>query len=316
MDKLAAIQAFVRVVDAGSFVKAADHLGISTTSASRLVADLEAALGTRLLQRTTRRLSLTAVGGAYFARAQQILEALDDADALAGVEATRPSGHLHVSAPVAFGTRHLPPLLAEFHQRYPEVRVDISLADRVVDLVEEGFDVALRIAARLADTLVARRLCTIRMVVCAAPRYLAAHRTPHAPADLRDHDCLLYTLTQPPTEWRFDGPRGAVSVSVDGSLRSNNGELLRHAALAGEGIVLLPTFMVGDDLRDGRLVLLLPRYRQAPLTAHAVYLTRRHLPAKVRVFVDFCAERLVDPPRWDAWMSKPKQVAARGRAGD
>jgi DNA-binding transcriptional LysR family regulator len=278
MDKLAAVQAFVRVVEAGSFVKAADQLGISTTSASRLVADLETQLGTRLLQRTTRRLSLTATGGDYFARAQQILGALDEADAAAGVEATRPAGHLQVSAPVVFGTLHLPPLLAEFRARYPDVRLDISLADRVVDLVEEGFDVAIRIAARLGETLVARRLCTVRMALCAAPRYLQRHGTPHAPGDLERHDCLIYTLTVPADNWRFDGPRGAAHVKVGGGLHSNNGELLRCAAVAGEGIALLPTFMVGEDLRQGRLVPLLPRWRQAPLAAHAVYPTRIRPP--------------------------------------
>jgi len=312
MDRLAAMQAFVRVVEAGSFVKAADQLGISTTSASRLVADLEAALGTRLLQRTTRRLSLTAVGGEYLSRAQQILGALEEAEALAGVEVTRPSGHLHVSAPVALGTRHLPPLLAEYHARFPEVRVEMSLADRVVDLVEEGFDVAVRIAAKLSPTLVARRLCTIRMVVCAAPRYLAANGLPRVPADLQQHPCLIYTLTNAPDDWRFEGPKGIVSVKVDGVLRSNNGELLRQAALGGEGITLLPTFMVGDDLSAGRLQPLLPRFRQPPLTAHAVYPTRRHLPAKVRAFVDLAAERLRDPPPWDAWMSPEKR--SRGAA--
>jgi DNA-binding transcriptional LysR family regulator len=305
MDQLAALQTFVRVVEAGSFVKAATQLGISTTSVSRLVVELESHLRTRLLQRTTRRLSLTAVGSEYFARAQQILGALEEADALAGAESMRPAGTLRVSAPVAFGTLHMPPLLAEFRATYPEVRVDIALADRVVDLVDEGFDVAIRIAAHLAPNLVARRLCTIRMVLCAAPAYLRTRGTPRAPADLAQHACLLYTLTQPPDIWKFAGPRGAVTATVDGPLHSNNGELLRRAAIAGSGIVQLPTFMIGDDLGAKRLLPLLPRFTLAPLAAHAVYPTRRHLPAKVRAFVDLCALRLRDPPAWDGWMGKP-----------
>jgi DNA-binding transcriptional LysR family regulator len=304
MDKLAAMQAFVRVVEAGSFVKAAEQLGVSTTSTSRLVADLEADLGARLLQRTTRRLSLTAMGAEYFSRAQAILSAVEEAAAVAGLESSRPFGSLRVSAPVVFGTLHLPPLLAAFHARHPNVRVDMSLADRVVDLVEEGFDIAIRIAARLADALVARRLCTIRLVACASPEYLRRHGTPKSPADLARHHCLVYTFSERPDEWRFDGPRGPVTVKVSGALRSNNGDLLRRAALADEGVVVSPTFMAGDDLLHGRLVQVMPRYRQPSIAAHAVYPTRRHLPAKVRAFVDLLAEALSDPPPWDAWMTR------------
>ncbi len=304
MNKLDAMQAFVRVVEAGSFVKAARQLDISTTAASRLIADLEAHLGTRLLQRTTRRLSLTAAGSAYFESCQQIVSAIGDAEAEVGIEAQRPFGMLRVSGPVVFGTLHLAPILAAYAARFPEVRVDIALADRIVDLVDEGFDVAIRIAGRLADTLVARRLATVRIVVCAAPEYLRRHGTPRTPADLAAHNCLLYTISERPGEWTFDGPQGAVSVKVAGALRSNNGELLRAAALAGEGIAVQPTFLVGEDLRQGKLVPVLPRFRQAALAAYAVYPTRRHLPAKVRSFVDFLAESFGDPPPWDAWMRR------------
>jgi DNA-binding transcriptional LysR family regulator len=307
MDKLAAMQVFVRVVEAGSFVKAAGQLGISTTAVSRLVADLETHLGTRLLQRTTRRLSLTVAGSAYFERCQQIIGAIDEAESLVGLEAQRPYGTLRVSAPVAFGALHLAPLLAAYGARYPEVRIDIALADRIVDLVDEGFDVAIRIAGRLADTLVARRLTTVRIAVCAAPEYLRRHGTPRAPADLARHNCLLYTLTERPGEWTFEGPHGSQTVKVAGSLRSNNGDLLHNAALAGEGIVVQPTFIVGDDLRQGRLVHVLPRHRQPDLAAYAVYPTRRHLPAKVRSFVDFLAGAISDQPSWDAWMQRKRR---------
>jgi DNA-binding transcriptional LysR family regulator len=307
MDKLNAMQAFVRVVEAGSFVKAAGQLGISTTAASRLVGDLETHLGTRLLQRTTRRLSVTEAGSAYFDRCQQIVGAVEDAEAQVGLEARRPFGTLRVSGPVVFGVLHLGPLLAAYGARYPEVRVDIALADRVVDLVDEGYDVAIRIAGRLADTLVARRLATIRIVVCAAPEYLRRRGTPRAPPDLAGHNCLLYTISERPAEWTFAGPQGTTTVRVAGSLRANNGDLLHAAALAGEGLVVLPTFIVGDDLRQGKLVRVLPRYCQPDLAAYAVYPTRRHLPAKVRSFVDFLAQAISDPPPWDAWMQRKKR---------
>ena len=306
MDKLAGMQAFARVVEAGSFVKAAAHLHISTTAASRLVADLEANLGLRLLQRTTRRLSLTEAGAAYFERCQQILAAIDEAEAVVGHEGRQPFGTLRLSAPVAFGNRHLAPLLAAFGARYPEVKVDVALADRVVDLVDEGFDVAVRIVGHLADTLVARRLTTVRMVICASPEYVRAHGLPRTPADMAAHNCLLYTLTERNNEWTFTGRRGTQTAKVGGGLRSNNGELLRTAALAGEGVVLQPTFMVGEDLQRGTLVRLLPGFELAELAAWAVYPTRRHLPAKVRAFVDFLAETISDPPPWDAWMSKKR----------
>lgn len=307
MDKLAAMQVFVRVVEAGSFVKAAGQLDISTTAASRLVADLEAQLRTRLLHRTTRRLHLTAAGSAYFERCQQIVGAIEEADALVGLEAQRPFGALRISGPVVFGALHLAPLLAAYGARYPAVRVDIALADRIVDLVDEGYDVAIRIAGRLADTLVARRLTTIRVAACAAPDYLRRHGTPRAPDDLAEHNCLLYTIGERSGEWTFEGPQGSTTVKVAGSLRANNGELLHKAALAGEGIAVQPTFIVGDDLRDGRLVRVLPRYCQPDLAAYAVYPTRRHLPAKVRSFVDFLAEAISDPPPWDAWMQRKKR---------
>ncbi|MBK7472132.1 MAG: LysR family transcriptional regulator [Betaproteobacteria bacterium] len=307
MDRLTAMQVFVRVVEAGSFVKAAGQLEISTTAASRLVADLEAHLGTRLLQRTTRRLGLTAAGSTYFESCQQIVGAVADAEAQVGLEAQRPFGTLRVSGPVVFGMQHLAPLLAAYGARYPDVRVDIALADRMVDLVDEGFDVAIRIAGKLADTLVARRLTSIRIVVCAAPGYLKRHGTPRVPSDLARHNCLRYTIMDRSAEWTLAGPQGNVATKVSGTLLSNNGDVLRTAALAGVGIVVQPSFMVGEDLRLGRLVPVLERYCQPDLAAYAVYPTRRHLPAKVRSFVDFLAETLSDPPPWDAWMKGRKR---------
>lgn len=301
MDRIAAMQVFVRVVEAGSFVRAAEQLDLSTTAASRQIAELESYLGVRLLNRTTRSLSLTDAGRAYFARCESILAEVAEAEAQIGLQALNPSGILRLSAPIAFGAERLGELLTGFRARYPLITVDVSLADRMVDLVEEGVDLALRIATVLDSSLVARRLTTVRIAICAAPGYLARCGTPLTPQDLAQHICLLYTNTARSDEWIFDGPDGRESVHVQGGWRANSGDLLRVAALAGEGVVCQPTFLVGNDLRQGRLVPLLPEYKLPDFTMYAVYPSRRHVSAKVRAFVDFMVESLGDPPPWDAW---------------
>lgn len=302
MDKLAAMEVFIRVVEAGSFVKAAERLGISTTAASRHLGELEAALGTRLLQRTTRRLHLTDAGRVYYQRCQQILADLQEADASVSSDSHQPRGVLRISAPVSFGLKHLTALLPAYLAAYPEVTLDVDMSDRQVDLVEEGFDLALRIAARLPDTLVARRVATIHVVTCAAPDYLARHGAPREPEELPQHRCLIYTHSPEPGVWHYGADR---QVKVAGCLRSNNGDLLRAAALAGEGIINEPSFLLGEDLAAGRLVPLLRQYPLEQLALYAVYPSRRHLSAKVRSFVDFMIARIGDPPPWDAWMEMP-----------
>lgn len=298
MDKLTAMQVFVKVVESGSFVKAADHLDLSATAVSRHVAELEASLGTRLLQRTTRRLHLTDAGRRYVERCQQILGDLDEADAAVRDETLSPRGLLRVSVPASFGLLHLAPLLPQFQLRYPDVVLEVEVSDRMVDLVEEGYDLALRITAQLAPTLVARRLATIHVVPCASPAYIARHGAPETPQALADHECLVYTNADRRYEWRF----GEERVKVGGRFRCNNGDMLRAAALAGEGIICEPSFLVGEDLRAGRLVPLLQDWPLSQLALHAVYPSRRHLTARVRAFVDFLVERIGDPPGWDAWM--------------
>lgn len=304
MDRIAAMQVFMRVADAGSFVRAAEQLGLSTTATSRLVAELEGHLGARLLNRTTRSLSLTDAGRAYFERCEAILADLEEAEAQVGRQALNPVGVLRISAPIAFGAERLGELLAGFRQRYPLLVLDVMLADRMVDLVEEGIDLALRIATELDPSLVARRLTTVRIVLCAAPDYLARHGTPQKVQDLARHACLAYTNTARSDEWIFDGPAGRERVTVAGGWRANSGDLLRVAALAGEGIIRQPSFLVGEDLRLGRLLPLLPDYRAPDFTMYAVYPSRRHVPAKVRAFVDYMAGQLGDPPPWDAWMQE------------
>lgn len=301
MDRLLAMQVFTTVVDAGSFAKAAEQLRMSTTATSRYVAELERHIGARLMQRSTRRLSLTETGAAYYERCRQILADVDEAESLASTAEAEPRGVLRVSLPFTFGLNYVAPLLPAFSARYPGLQVEVSFSDRVVDLVEEGIDVALRISRDLRTTLVARRLMPVRLAVCASPEYLARRGTPRVPEDLRDHDCLTYAYASYGDTWHFKKDSRVVSVPVKGSFRANNGDMLRMAAQAGQGICIQPTFIVGDDLRAGRLVHILTDYEQMPTNGYVVYLGGNRRPAKVRAFVEFCVEAFgSDDPPWDA----------------
>jgi DNA-binding transcriptional LysR family regulator len=303
VDKWEAMRVFVRVVESGSFVRAAQKLELSTTATSRLLAELESHLGTRLLQRSTRRLNLTEAGQRFYARAGQLLLGLDEAEAEVGVVTREPTGLLRVSVPISFGVLHLAKLLPAYRTRYPEVRLEVLATDRKVDLVDEGFDLAVRLATHHRPTYVARQLAPIRMVVCAAPAYLARHGTPDTPLALAAHNCLTHPSGGYPDHWVFQGPEGPTSVHVCGAYRADNGDLLRAAALAGEGIILEPTFIVGEDLARGDLVPLLSEWPVPQATAMAVYPTRRFLSAKVRTFVEFLQEAFTGQPAWDRWMT-------------
>lgn len=302
MDRLQAIQAFVRVVETGSFVRAAEKLGISTTSTSRLVADLEAHLGTRLLQRTTRRLHITEAGRRFFERATQIVADLDEAEAEVGSATVTPSGLLRVSVPTSFGLLYLASLFPAYRAQYPQVQLEISATDRIVDLVEEGFDLAIRVSGQHRLSYVARHLAPIRLVVCASPEYLARYGKPETPQALAQHNCLTHSTGPYAVTWSFQGDDGTVAVQVRGGFRADNGDLLRTAALAGEGIILEPTFIVGEDLACGTLVPLLLDWPVPQATVMAVYPTRRHLSAKVRTFVDFLQQAFAGEPVWDRWI--------------
>ncbi|KAF0814064.1 HTH-type transcriptional regulator DmlR [Andreprevotia sp. IGB-42] len=302
MDRLAAMQVFNKVVEAGSFVRAAALLGISTTAASRLVADLESHLGARLLQRTTRRLSLTEAGRAYHERAMQILADIAEAEAALDDETAQPGGLLRVNAPVSFGVRHLATLLPRYQAAHPAVKLELTLSDRTVDLVEEGYDLALRISGQLAGNLITRRLAPIRIAACAAPAYLARHGAPQTPQELLQHNCLIYTYGAGGDEWRFTQGGTVHTIKVQGTLRANNGDLLVAAARAGAGLINEPTFLVGDDLQAGTLECVLPGFASPELALYAVYPSRRHLSAKVRSFIDFLRAEWGDTPPWDAWM--------------
>lgn len=290
MDLFTDMKAFVTVVDAGSFAGAAERLDLSRTMVSKYVMELENHLGTRLMNRTTRRLSLTEAGTAYYERCVQILNDVAEAEHAATQLTARPTGVLKMTAPVSFGILHLPHYLTEYGRRYPEVKIDISLNDRKVDLIEEGFDLAIRIGALAESGLIARRLAVHRGAVCGSPAYFEKHGIPQTPADLVAHNCLSYTYTG--DEWRFDGPDGPQAIKVRGTLRANNGDLLRMAALEGIGIIAQPRFIVGGDLEAGRLMEILPEYSLGELGIYAVYPSRRHLSAKVRTFVDFLAAEM------------------------
>lgn len=304
MDRLNAIEAFVSVVQNGGFTAAARSLRKSRAMVSKLVQDLEEQLGARLLHRTTRRVGLTVTGRVYYDRCVQVLADLAEADAAVGAEQATPRGTLRLNAPMSFGTMHLAAAVADFSIQHPDVTVDMALNDRIVDLVEEGYDVAVRIG-RLADSsLIARRLAPCRMAVCAAPAYLSRHGEPRQPDDLTGHNCLGYTYMTSWDEWRFDGPGGPVSVRVTGTLNSNNGEALAAAARRGLGVIVQPSFIVGEDLKAGRLVRLLADHRLYEPAISAVYPHARHLSAKVRSFVDFLVERFGDRPQWDDWLDE------------
>jgi DNA-binding transcriptional LysR family regulator len=299
MDRLAAIQAFVQVVESGSFAKAAARLGLSTTATSRQVAELETHLQTRLLNRTTRRVSLTEGGRAFYERAIQLLADLEEAEQEASRAAVVPRGVIKLTTSVNFGVRHVAPAIAAFLARHGEVRFDVSLSDRVVDLVEEGFDLAIRVGTAGPHNVVVRKLGETRIVPCASADYLAKHGTPQVPEDLARHNCFTYEYVTPRNVWTFRDADGRERpVRVGGSLHSNNGDLLAEAAARGAGIVFEPAFIVGPEVRAGRLVPLLQDFSPAPLPIYAVYPSRKHLSAKVRSFVDFLIEHFAGAVDW------------------
>jgi DNA-binding transcriptional LysR family regulator len=299
MDRFLEMQTFNAVVDAGSFVKAADALDMSKAAVSRYVVDMETRLGVRLLHRTTRRLSLTEEGQVFYDRSKELLAELDEAEAEITSRSEAASGLLRVNAPVTFGILHLAPLWGVFKALNPKVTLDITLADRVVDLVEEGYDVAIRIAALESSSLVSKRLATTRMVLCASPQYLKQHGTPKHPSELARHEVISYTYLSTRDEWRFDGPIGPVSVKTMPAIHTNSGDTCRAAALAHQGVILQPTFLVGKDLAEGRLVELMPEFRSIEFGIYAVYPTRKHVSAKVRTLIDFLATHFAGRgPSW------------------
>ncbi|MDN3987522.1 LysR family transcriptional regulator [Zwartia vadi] len=295
MDRFDAMRAFVAVVDAGSFVGGADRLQISKAVVSRLVAELEEHLGVRLLHRTTRKLSLTPEGDTYVGRCRNVLLELQEAEDDVTHRSAQARGILRINVPVSYGLSHLAALWPAFMEKHPEVILDITLSDRVVDLVEEGYDLAVRIGKLESSTLVSRRLSRTRMVLCASPGYIEKYSSPRMPEDLSQHRIFAYSLLSSGDQWLFTSEHDAkrqVSVRIAPVMRTNNGDTCRAAALQDQGIVLQPDFLIGDDIRTGRLVELMPAWRAGELGIHAVYPSRRYLSAKVRLLVDYLADQL------------------------
>jgi DNA-binding transcriptional LysR family regulator len=296
MDRFQEMSSFVAVVDARSFVGAAEATNQSTTAVSRHVGELEQRLGLRLLQRTTRRLSVTPEGEAFYARCKEVLAAILEAESEVTTQNVEPGGLIRVNAPLTFGVLHLAPLWGRFIEQYPKVSFDITLSDRVVDLVEEGYDLAVRITRMPNSTLVSRKLASSRLVLCASRNYLAARGVPTEPDDLHDHQIISYSYLASGDEWHFEGPEGPVRVRIHSRFQTNNGDTCRVAALTDQGIILQPDFIVADDLRRGALVELMPQYRSTEIGIYAVYPTRKHLPLKLRRLVDFLVAAFHDPP--------------------
>ena len=301
MDRFADLSMFVAVVDSGGISAAAERLGVAKSAVSRRLADLEGRLGAQLLRRTTRRLTLTDSGRAFHERAKNILADLEEAEQSVSQAHGALRGRLKVALPLAYGIRHVGPLITEFMALHPAVEFDLDFNDRRIDLMQEGFDLAIRVARLPDSSLIARRLAPVPSALCASPDYLARRGTPARAADLAGHEALVYSNLANPDTWNFVGPEGQPgSVKVPVRLRANNGEFLTRAAVAGHGIILHPTFYLDEAIRAGELVPLLTDHAWPQVNAYAVYPPTRHLSRRVRALVDFLAERLAGPPYRDA----------------
>lgn len=296
MDSASEMGLFALVVEANGFKAAGQRLGLSPSAVSKRISRLEDRLGARLLHRTTRRLALTEVGGVYFEHCRQILDQIAEAEREVADTMAVARGHLRVTVPLAFGPARIAPLLPEFLERYPQVRVSVVALDRDVDLIGEGFDVAIRVARLRDSSLIARRLTSNRRVVCATAGYFAKHGTPRHPAGLDGHNCLVNTVYSPQGAWSFKKGNRLHSVQVRGNLEFTSPQALREVALRGLGIGLLPAFLVDADLRSGRLLAVLTDYVSEDADVFLIYPHSRHLSPKVRVFVDFLADRFRDDP--------------------
>jgi DNA-binding transcriptional LysR family regulator len=314
MDQVAAMRSFRKVLELGSFSAAARQLGLSKAAVSKQVSELEAYLGATLIHRTTRRLHPTDAGQAYFESAVGLLDELEVADAAVRHLQSEPAGTLRVSVPSAFGQVCLSAMLSELGRRHPKLTVSVEATDRLVDLVEEGFDAAIRIRAALPDsTLIAKRIRQIPIHVVAAPSYLKKHGTPQKPEDLSRHNCFIYTLSSRPFEWNFKASNagGSRQIKVRGTLHANHGHLLLEPLRDGEGIAMLPEFLLAQDLEKGTIVPILSKFPADPLTLFVVYPPSRHSSPKIRALVDIVGEWFAPNQTWETAMAKP---TARRRA--
>ncbi len=292
LDRLLAMSVFVKVVEQGSFARAAERLDMSTSAVSRHVAELETYLATRLLNRTTRRISLTESGQAYFERALHLLADIEETEAVVSSSTVNPRGTIRLTCSTSFGVPHLAPAIGAFQARYPEVHFDISASNRFVDLVEDGLDLAIRIGDIGNPNLIARRLGSMRLIACASPDYLKRRGTPTHPDDLIKHSCFTYEYSPAKNTWPFRNRDGSeLKTRIAGGIHANNGEMLAALAVSGAGIALEPDFIIQPLIESGQLKEILKEFQPAPYPIYAVYPSRRHLSAKVRTFVEFLAER-------------------------
>lgn len=290
---------FAEVANAGSFSSAARRMGLTRSAVSKSVANLEKSLGARLLNRSTRHLSMTEIGAAYAEHCKRIQQESELASQLVDSLHATPRGTLRVAASVAFGTLHLAPALSDFLNRYPDIDMDMTIIDRPVDLAEEGYDVVVRVCETPPENMVARQIAPAGSRLCATPGYFERFGTPERPEDLARHNCLDYIHSGDQGMWRFTGPAGEIAVPVSGRLRINDDDALSQAVLGGLGLALLPTFLIGRDLQAGRLKAVLSEYIPISRHIYAIYLPTRHLPLKVRAFVEFLHDRFGPTPYWD-----------------
>ncbi|KJY82809.1 LysR family transcriptional regulator [Vibrio galatheae] len=300
MQAFSTIPIFVTVVESGSFSTAASKLNITKSAVSKRITQLEDELGIRLINRTTRKLSLTEAGQRYYDYVEQSLSlAKQGIDAVSELQGN-PRGTLKITAPMSFGVLHIAPLIAEFLDRFPDVEIDLNLEDRMVDMVEESFDVGIRIGHLPLSNLIAKRLAPCKSVLCAAPEYLSRNGNPEKPSDLSHHSCLQYSYYRGGSEWSLISSSNEFRVIPKGRLVVNNSEAIRRAVLGGSGIANLPTFIAGKDIAAGKLQVVLPDYALPNHAIYAVFPQRKHMPLKVRAFIDFVSEKLgTETPYWD-----------------
>jgi DNA-binding transcriptional LysR family regulator len=309
MDRMMDMRALVGVVNSGTFKGAANRLKVSPAMITSHINSLEERLGIQLLNRTTRKVNLTEAGRTFYEHCTRILAEVEEAESIASALQATPRGTLRLNTSVTLA-RLVAPLITEYVKLYPEVAFDLVMTDRMIDLVEEGFDLALHAGPLPDSSLIARRIGLGRLVLCASPAYLAEHDAPTRPADLDGHNCLLSLNSFPDSGWRFIGADGEHNITATGNFRTNSVEALRMAALSGHGIGLLPAVIIADDLRSGNLIQLLPQFRTNEAVIQAVYPSNRHLSAKARTFIDFLISRLREDPNWVAY-----PLAVVGKAG-
>jgi len=304
MENLTDIAVFVEVVKADSFTTAAKELDLSRSVVSKYITRLEQRLGVRLLNRTTRRLSLTEAGRQFFQQSQSALMQLENAEGEILAMQAEPRGLLRISVPSSFGIMHLAPLMPQFQKIYPDLKLDLSINDKIVDIVDEGIDIAIRIGELPDSTLIAKRIAQCRYVVCASPTYFEQHDKPIIPEDLTQHNCLLFQFWNTPNQWQFlSKDNQFIDVKVRGEVVSNNSLALRKIMLNNGGISMAPTFLVGDDIKNGHLISVLSDCHIKPLSIYAVYPHRQYLTAKVRAFLEFLSSQInIDKPYWDEFL--------------